>query len=126
MAYIVHRELSYAIIGILFKIYNDLGGGYQEKYYQSATKHAFDKVGIPCLEQVRADLMSDGKFIGRYYMDFIVDHKIVLEVKVKCFFTQKDIRQVLGYLKRSNLDLGILVSFADSGLKFKRILRGYN
>jgi GxxExxY protein len=113
-------------MGILFKIYNDLGGGYQEKYYQNALKHAFDKANIPYLEQVRADLISDGKFIGRYYMDFIVNHKIVLEVKVKCFFTQKDIRQVLGYLKRSNLDLGILVSFADTGIKYKRILRGYH
>jgi GxxExxY protein len=85
-----------------------------------------EREGISFLEQVRADLDFNGKFIGRYYLDFIVDHKIVLELKVATNFSKRDIRQVIGYLRKSGLELGILVSFAPGSLKFKRILKGYH
>ena len=53
MAEIVYPELSYIIIGILFKVYNQLGGGYQEKYYQQAIKKELFVNKIPFLEQIR-------------------------------------------------------------------------
>jgi len=102
MADLVHRELSYRIIGILYKIYNTIGGGLQEKYYQKAMRKVFEKNKIPFLEQVRVDLDLDGVCIGRYYLDFVIE----------------------GYLKKSGLELGILAAFTSEGIKFKRILRG--
>jgi len=126
MVEIVHKELSYKIVGILYDIYNNLGSGYQEKYYQNAIKMAFEKEGIPFLEQVRADLDFKGRFIGRHYIDFVVDHKIVLEIKVSTNFSRRDIRQVIGYLKKSGLELGILATFANESLKYKRILKGFH
>jgi len=126
MAEIIHKELSYKVIGVLYEIYNNLGPGYQEKYYQHAIKMSLEKEGIPFLEQVRADLDFKGRFIGRYYIDFVIDHKIVLELKVSVSFSKRDFRQVIGYLKKSGLELGILATFASDGLKFKRILKGYN
>jgi len=124
MADLVHRELSYRIIGILYKIYNTIGGGLQEKYYQKAMRKVFEKNKIPFLEQVRVDLDLDGVCIGRYYLDFVIDHKIALEIKSKLFFSKRDISQILGYLKKSGLELGILAAFTSEGIKFKRILRG--
>mgnify|MGYP001604295094 CR=1 FL=1 len=126
MTELIHKDLSYKIIGILYEVYNNFGPGYQEKYYQKAIKMALEKASIPYLEQVRADLEYKGKFIGRYYIDFVVNYKIVLEIKVSVNFSKRDIRQVLGYLKQSGLELGILAYFASEGLKFKRILKGYN
>ena len=126
MVEIVHKDLSYKIVGILYEIYNNLGPGYQEKYYQSAIKMALEREGVPFLEQVRADMDFKGKFIGRYYIDFVVGHKIVLEIKVSTNFSRRDIRQVIGYLKKSGLELGILATFANESLKFKRILKGFH
>ena len=123
---IVHKELSYRIVGILFKIYNELGYGFQEKYYQKAVKSAFEENEISYLEQVKTNFDFGKKSLGKYYIDFIVDHKIVLEIKVKPYFSPQDVRQVLGYLKKSNLELGILAGFTKDGIKYKRILRGYN
>lgn len=120
----IHGDLSYKLMGILFTVFKQLGGGYQEKYYQKAIKLKPEEANIPYLEQVRTDLELNGHFIGRYYMDFVIDGKIVLEIKSKCIFNQRDIRQVLGYLKRSQLKLGILANFTNEGVKFKRILRG--
>jgi len=125
VAEIVHKDLSYKIVGILYDIYNNLGAGYQEKYYQKAIKMVLDKEKIPYLEQARADLEIRGVKIGRYYIDFVIDHKIVLEIKVSTNFSKRDIRQVLGYLRKSELKLGILATFAPGGLKFKRILKGF-
>ena len=124
MADLVHRELSYRIVGILYKIYNTIGGGLQEKYYQKAIRKVFEKNKMPFLEQVRVDLTLDGICIGRYYLDFVIEHKIALEIKSKSFFSKRDISQVLGYLKKSGLELGILAAFTSDGIKYKRILRG--
>lgn len=124
IADLIFPELSYKIIGILYKVYNQMGGGYQEKYYQQAIKREFFVNKIPFLEQVKTNLNYQGQLLGRYYLDFIVDHKIVLELKVIPFFTQKDIMQVLNYLKQSHLELGILVSLNRNNIHYKRILKG--
>lgn len=120
----IHGELSYRVIGLLYKIYNAMGAGFQEKYYQGAIRKVFEKEGIPFLEQVRMDINIGGANIGRYYVDFVVDHKIAIEIKARSFFAQKDIRQILGYLKKSGLEVGLLIGFSSEGLKIKRLLKG--
>lgn len=124
MADLIHPELSYKIIGVLFKVYNQMGGGYQEKYYQQAIKRELFCSQIPFLEQVRTDFNYNGKLIGRYYIDFIIGHKVVLEIKVTPSFMVKDIMQVLNYLKQSGLELGILASLNRNNIFYKRILKG--
>ena len=126
MAELIYPELSYKIIGVLYKVYNQMGGGYQEKYYQQALKREFFVDQIPFLEQVRTDFNYNGRMIGRYYLDFIIDHKIVLEIKTAPSFSTKDIMQVLNYLKQSGLTLGILASFNRNCIFYKRILKGSN
>ena len=121
---LIHGELSYKIIGILYKIYNIIGPGLQEKYYQKAIRKVLEKEKIPYLEQVKVNLDIDGVKIGRYFIDFVIGHRIVLEIKVKNFFSIKDIKQVLGYLKKSRIEVGLLVAFTSDGIKIKRILRG--
>ena len=124
MSELIHGELSYKIVGILYKISNTIGSGLQEKYYQRAIRNVLTKEKIPFLEQVRVDIDMNGTNLGRYYMDFVIDYKIVLEIKTRSFFSQKDVKQVLGYLKKSGLQLGILASFSADGVKCKRILKG--
>jgi GxxExxY protein len=124
MAELIHGELSYKIIRILYKIYNTIGPGLQEKYYQRAIAQVFDKEGIPFLEQVKVSLDINGLKVGRYFLDFVIDHRLVLEIKSKHFFSLRDIKQVLGYLKKSRIEVGLLVAFSSEGLKIKRLLRG--
>lgn len=125
MAKLIHEELSFKVIGILYRIHNTLGSGFQEKYYQKAIRLVLDKEKIKYKEQVMFPIALDGVNIGRYYVDFVIENKIVLEIKSKSFFSQRDIKQVLGYLKKSGIDLGILAAFTSDGVKIKRILRGW-
>ena len=124
MAEIIYPELSYKIVGILYKVYNELGGGYQEKIYQSAIRKELIESKIGFIEQVKVGLLYKGNKLYRYYLDFVIEHKIILELKVTPRFTPRDIMQVLGYLKQSGLELGILASLNRNAVFFKRILKG--
>jgi len=124
MAKLVKKELSYKIIGILFDVYNNLGGGYQEKYYQRAVSQEFKNRDIKFKEQISIPLSFKGISIGRYFLDFLIEDKIILEIKVANKFYIRDVKQVLAYLKATNTSLGILANFNRNNLQFKRILKG--
>ena len=124
MEKIVERELSYAIVGVLFDVADDLGGGYQEKYYQRAVARGLKNKGLGFREQVAVPLEFHGESIGRYFIDFVVEDRIVLEIKASNRFYSRDIKQILAYLRSTNINLGILANFTRSGLELKRVLRG--
>lgn len=124
MAELIYPELSYKLVGVLFKVYHKLGGGYQERIYQAAVKRELAKNKIGFKEQVGVDLLYDGDRLYKYRLDFIIEQRIVLELKVGPKFTPRDIMQVLCYLKQSGLQLGLLVSFNRRDIFFKRILKG--
>src|SRR3989344_4288495 len=119
---LLYPELSYKIIGVLFDVFNSLGYHYQEKYYQRAVSQMFKELGIVHQEQVYTPIEFRGKNIGNYFFDFLVDSKIILEIKRGDKFSRSDIIQTLAYLKRSGLSLAILARFSSKGIQYKRIL----
>lgn len=119
---LIYPELSYKIIGIMFEVYNELGPGYQEKHYQKAIAEAFKKHNLSFKEQVFIPLKFQDSEIGKYFLDFIVEDKIILEIKKGERFIKTNIMQLNSYLKTTNLNLGILINFTNNGLKFKRIV----
>lgn len=124
MADLIEKDLSYSVLGALFEVQKELGPGYQEKYYQRALAKEFKRRGLGFMEQVAVPLFYDGESIGRYFIDFVIEGKLVVEIKSADRFYVRDVRQVLSYLKAQDIKLGILASFTRQGLKTKRILRG--
>jgi GxxExxY protein len=119
---ILYPELSYNIVGVLIEVFRELGGKYQEKYYQRAVAVELKKRGFKFIEQVKVPLAYKDEPIGHYYLDFLVEGKIILELKKNKPFSYKDIQQTLSYLKALNLQLGILANFTSDGVKSKRIV----
>ena len=119
---LIYPDLSYKLVGILFTVFNELGYGYQEKYYQRAIAKFFKKNKIEFKEQVYAPLEFKGERIGGYYLDFLIENRLILEIKKGDRFSKTNIDQVYSYLKRFNLKLGIIANFTRGGLKFKRIV----
>ena len=117
--------MSYKIIGVVFDIFNELGYGYQEKYYQKAIVKSFIRLNISYKEQVPYAIKFKGEIIGRYFLDFLIDNKIILEIKKETNFRRHNIEQIIGYLKHTGLKLRLLVNFTKEGVKFKRILNIY-
>ena len=119
---LVYPELSYRIVGILFEVHTSLGNRYQEKYYQRAVAIKLNKNNISYKREIPVDLFIDEEKIGKYFLDFLIDDKVVLELKAKKCFSKHDYRQVRGYLKATNLKLGILANFYGESLEYKRVL----
>lgn len=119
---LLYPDLSYKIIGCAFDIYNSLGSGHHEKYYQKALCAAFSEKSLKYQEQVNFPLRYRQKIIGRKLLDFLIENKIVVEIKKGERFSKTHIDQVMDYLKISNLKLAILINFGSQGVAFKRII----
>lgn len=119
---LLYPELSYKIIGILFEIHNSLGYGYKEKYYQNAISCSFKQCKLSFKEQVPARIKFKNEIIGKIFFDFLIENKIILEIKKTDRFSKKEIEQIHGYLKTTGLKLGILAHFTKEGVRYKRIL----
>jgi len=119
---LVYPELSYKLVGLLFDVYNSLGSGHKEKYYCNAIDKALVDASIKFEKELFIPLYYKDKKVGQYFIDFLVENKIVLEIKIGDRFPKRNIDQIFSYLKVSNLKLGILANFTSDGIKFKRIL----
>lgn len=119
---VLYPELSYQITGSLFDVYNQIGYGHKEVVYQRALASEFSKRKIIYSEQLLSKIDYKGTEVGKYYFDFLVDGRVVVELKVRDFFSKKDIEQLYSYLKSKNLKLGIIAHFTKSGVRHKRIV----
>ena len=119
---LIYADECYKIIGIIFGVFNEIGFGYKENYYQKAIAKAFEKNNIEFREQLRAKVKFKNEDLGILILDFLVLGKIVIELKQKRYFSQRDINQVYSYLRETKLKLGLLVYFTNNGVRFKRIV----
>lgn len=122
MVNIVQSDLSYKIVGILFDVHTKLGNRYQEKYYQRAIEESLKENKLRYKKELLVDINFNSKKIGRYFLDFLIEDKIILEIKAVPLLMPKDFTQVLSYLRSKNLELGILANFRPASLVYKRVL----
>ncbi|HPZ74293.1 MAG TPA: GxxExxY protein [Candidatus Paceibacterota bacterium] len=119
---IIYPELSYKIIGVAFKIFNEIGFGMSEKFYQKAFAKELDKEKISYEKEKCIKLNYQDQNIGSYFLDFLIEDKIIVELKVRPRFGYVHIRQVLSYLRSSGYKLAILIYFTRDGVKYRRII----
>ena len=119
---LLYPELSYQVVGILFDIFIELGYGYKENQYQKAIEVALKSLKLDYKRELPVKISYKGEFVTTVYLDFLIDSKIVLELKQGNRFNKKDIEQVYNYLKATKLKLGILARFTKSGVKFMRVV----
>ncbi len=80
---LVYPDLSYAIIGCAYDVFNELGPGHVQKFYQRALAKSLSLKNIKFKEQVYYPLKFKKQIIGRAFLDFEVEEKIVVEIKKK-------------------------------------------
>lgn len=122
---IVYPELSYKINGILFAVHNELGRYRNEKQYGDCMEKYFKEFKVPYEREKILLLSFEGEKSGRNKVDFLIDDKVILEIKSKRFLEKSDYYQTMRYLESSKKRLGILVNFHQKYLVPKRILNGY-
>lgn len=118
----LYEKTTYQIIGALYEVYNRMGFGYQEKIYQRSFAEELEKQGLKFCRENISKIKYKGKSVGRYFHDFLVEGKIVVELKVGDSFYKNHMRQLLAYLKDGRLRIGILCVFTPDGVLIKRLI----
>ena len=120
------NELSYKIRGAIFKVYNTLGPGLLESVYEAALCYQLKKDGLKVDNQVKVDVVYDGKVLPvDYRIDILVDDKVVIELKSVESLLPVHHKQLLTYLKLTKKKLGLLVNFNSDDIT-KSIIRKVN
>ncbi len=122
MTDIIYKELSYKISGLAFEVFRTLGGGLREKTYASALEEPFKREGILYKREVYFPIKINDKVVGQNYFDFLVENKIVIELKKGGLKYYQAYDQLLNYLKSSNLQLGLIIRFTMEKAVIKRII----
>lgn len=119
---LIYEGLTYKIRGAIFKVYNELGFGHRESVYRKALAIEFNKQAIPHKEEPRLEIKYDG--LGVYVPDFLIDDKVIIEMKSVEFLPKEAEKQPVYYLKGTSYRLGFLVNFGASKLEIKRKIWG--
>lgn len=125
MAKLLYKDLTYKIRGAIFKIYKELGSLHKESVYTNALASELSKLGIKFKQEVSLPVIYEGTKVGSYRADFIIEDKIVLEVKASKKLPADYEKQVLYYLTGTGYRLAILVNFGQPGRAYiKRWITG--
>lgn len=121
---LLHKDLSYKLQGIAFDVRKNFGLGHKEQIYQKAFEEELKRINITYEREKAIKIYSpkDARFIGLYRPDFIIDKKIVVEIKTFRFVPKEEMRKIYDYLRNSEYELGYLINFASPQLYVKRII----
>lgn len=119
---IIFPDLSYEINGILFQVHKDIGKYCNEKQVCDRIEFYLKQKQISYERELVIPAGFEGERAGRNRLDFIIDDKIILEIKTKKFLETADYFQIKRYLHAYHKKLGLLVNFREERIQPKRIL----
>jgi GxxExxY protein len=127
MTNLLYKEECYVIIGACMAAHRNLGSGFLESVYAEALMKEFDKRNVPYEREKKIELFYDGQKMNKYFRaDYVCFGSIIVELKSKSFLLKIDEQQTINYLKATNFQLGLLVNFGESSLKYKRFINTIN
>lgn len=118
-------ELTYTIVGHAMAVHRAKGSGYREDTYQKDLEIHFMQSQLTFAAQKLLDVfdsVDSRRLIGYYIPDFIVDNRVIVEIKALHGFDDSHIAQIIGYLAVSGCEVGLLINFGQRSLQWKRVL----
>ena len=108
---LVHREVTHAVIGAFYEVYNTLGFGFLESIYAAALERELVARGHRVAREFAVHVTYKGEDIGFHRADMLVDEKVVVEIKSTTVLAPTAERQLFNYLRGTSLDVGLLLHF---------------
>jgi GxxExxY protein len=105
------KELTEKIIGIFYKVFNALGYGSLEKVYENAMNIELERERVPVISQAPIKVSYEGKVVGEYFADMLVDGKVIVEIRAGHSLAPEHEAQLLNYLKATDAEVGLLPNF---------------
>jgi GxxExxY protein len=123
MVELLYKELTFAVIGAAMEVHKILGPGFLEAVYQSALARELTLRGIPFEQQVRLPVSYKDVLVGEYIADFIIDGKLIVEIKAVSNFNSQHQAQAMHYLAATGLRLALLLNFGARSLEHRRVIK---
>lgn len=117
-----YSDITEKIIGCGMSVHTALGNGFREKIYQRALAHEMKLKELSFLEQVRMPVYFKNEKVGYSIVDFMVEERVLVEIKAVSTVESYHLNQVLNYLKAYNLEVALLLNFGENSLNFKRLV----
>ncbi|MDJ0901903.1 MAG: GxxExxY protein [Xenococcus sp. MO_188.B8] len=115
------EEVTYTIIGCCMKIHNTLGNGFQEVIYQRCLNIELKRTGLQFGREVAQNIFYEGIRVGTRRADFIVEDKVIVELKAVINLENVHLAQAKNYVVAYNFPVGLLINFGSTSLQYKKI-----
>ncbi len=119
----IKDDLTYKIIGCAMNVHNELGNGFQEVIYQRCLAIELEAAGLSSEREKDQVLYYKGNMVGTRRADFIVESKVLVEIKALIQLEDVHLAQVKNYLIAYDFEIGLLINFGAPSLEYKRIFR---
>ncbi len=116
----LHKEITQAIIGSAFEVYNHLGYGFLHRVYQRSLQVELTRRGFSTDLEKRTTVRYKDAIVGEYDGDMIVNDVVLVEIKIAPQYDKRDEAQLLNVLKATGLRVGVLLNFGR--YKYKRLI----
>ncbi len=117
------NELCDLVRETSFAIHTFHRNGHLEKVYENALAHRLRKLGLNVLQQHPLTVFDeDGTILGEYFADLLIEGQLIVELKAAKSVADEHIAQLLGYLKSSRIETGLLINFGSAKLHIKKYL----
>jgi GxxExxY protein len=119
-----YKDITEKIIGASFEVHKFLGNGFQEVIYQRALAYEFSQAGLTFAREIEQDIYYKElrEPIGTRRADFVVEDKVLVEIKAIKQLEDVHLAQILNYLKAYKIEVGLLINFGSKSMTFKRLV----
>jgi GxxExxY protein len=117
-----HKEITEAIIGSAFEVYNHLGYGFLHRVYQRSLQVELTRRGFSGDLERRTTVRYTEVIVGEYDGDMIVNDVVLVEIKIAPQYDKRDEAQLLNVLKTIGLKIGILLNFGRYKVEYRRFI----
>jgi GxxExxY protein len=118
-----YSDLTGRVIGAAMKVHSALGNGFQEVIYQRALAIELEEENIKFVRELEMPLYYKEKHIGTRRVDFLIEEKLLVELKAVTLVEDVHYAQIINYLTAYRLEIGLLINFGEKSLKFKRFIK---
>ena len=115
-----YADITEKIIGSAMTVHRKMKAGYSESIYSRCLAIEFDKINSSYKKELQLPIYYDEAVVGKRIVDFMVEARIVVELKAIAELTDKELNQALNYPGSHRQEVGLLSNFGAKSLQFKR------
>jgi GxxExxY protein len=118
----LYSDITRKIIGAAMKVHSALGNGFQEVIYQRALAMQLSQDGLSFQRELEMPIFYAGEEIGTRRVDFLVEDKVMVELKAVSLLEDVHLAQAINYLEAYRLEVGLLLNFGAKSLEYRRVV----